>query len=251
MRLKHLPLLGAIAFSVPAFAVTVNMTDFVFPASPAVVVLTGSPAGPSQTVYAGEFLGTYTDSALASAGNGTLRAAATIEASSTSFMAWCIDLQQSFSFGTPYEYSMDPVGAHFSPAGVDALSRLFTAAQGFVVDSATSAAMQAAIWEIEYETGNGGFDLFGGSFMAALQSPTAATTSAFNTVNGYLMTLESYSANYRFEVLGSGENQDFLIAIGPVPEPETWAMLVAGFGALGWAARRKAAREAAKGRATA
>lgn len=45
----------------------------------------------------------------------------------------------------------------------------------------------------------------------------------------------------RFEVSGPYAVVDNLSFSQPVPEPSTWALLVAGLGAVGWAARRRAA----------
>ena len=243
MRFHQFPLLGALALAAPAFAVTVNVTDFTFPSNPRLVTVSGGAGGPSYSGAAGEFSGTLTDTlgAAASTRDSTLRFGTLDATSTTSFQAWCGELTQSFFFNTTYTYDRQTGVAHYGAARTDALSRLFTAAQGFVVDATTSAAMQASIWEIIYEQGNS-YDLTGGSFIGSLQDPAGLV--AFNTLNGFLTHLSNYSASYRIDVLGSESNQDFIVATAPIPEPETWALLMAGFGAMGWAARRRKAAAA-------
>lgn len=245
MRFCQLPLLSALALAAPAFAVTVNVTDFTFPSNPRLVSVSGGASGPSYSGSAGEFSGTLTDTvaAAASAHNSTMRFGTLDATSTTSFQAWCGELTQSFSFNTTYTYDRDTGVAHYGAARTDALSRLFTAAQGFVVDTATSAAMQAGIWEIIYEQGNS-YDLLGGSFIGSLQVQDPTGQAAFNTLNGFLTHLSNYSASYRIDVLGNDVHQDFIVATAPIPEPETWALLMAGFGAMGWAARRRKAAAA-------
>ena len=45
-----------------------------------------------------------------------------------------------------------------------------------------------------------------------------------------------------------GDWDDFVVGVNlsPIPEPETYAMLLAGLGLLGFAARRRILREAAE-----
>ena len=42
--------------------------------------------------------------------------------------------------------------------------------------------------------------------------------------------------------LGTTSRQLFGIAVAPVPEPATWAMMILGFGAVGYSLRRRTAR---------
>jgi hypothetical protein len=227
---KFLPLLGALVLAAPAGAVTVNMSDFTF-GQPATVNMDGTDGSPSYDGSAGAFSGGLTDSSAALA---SLRLDLADAASATSFVAWCAELTQSFSFGVNYEYTMVSGASHFGAATATNLSRLFTAAQGFVVDNLTSAAMQAGIWEIIYEHGPS-FSLTGGNFTGAPEQE--AGQGAFNTINGFLMNLASYNADARIDVLESAEHQDFLVAT--IPEPETWMLFGIGLGVVGLLRRRR------------
>ncbi len=229
---KCLPLLGALVFAGPASAVTVNMSDFTF-GEPATVNMVGTDGAPSYDGSAGQFSGGLDSGAAAMA---SLRLDIADAASATSFVAWCAELTQSFSFGVSYEYTMVSGASHFGAPTATNLSRLFTAAQGFVVDKYTSAAMQAGIWEIIYEHGPS-FSLTGGTFKGAPDVP--AGQGAFDTINGFLMNLAAYNADARIDVLENDLHQDFLVAT--IPEPETWMLFGLGLGVVGLLRRRRRA----------
>lgn len=229
---KCLPLIGAMVLAAPACAVTVNMSDFTY-AQPADVQMVGTDGSPSYDGSAGQFSGGLDDAAAAAA-MASLRLDVADAASATSFVAWCAELTQTFSFGVDYDYTLVTGAAHFGATTADNLSRLFTAAQGFVVDKYTSAAMQAGIWEIMYEH-DPSFSLTGGTFMGAAAKP--AGQAAFNIVNGFLLNLATYSADVRIDVLESSTHQDFLVAT--IPEPETWMLFGLGLGVVGLLKRRR------------
>jgi len=230
MLQKLLPLFGALVLAGPASAVTVNMSDFTFGA-PASVDMNGSDGSPSYSGAAGEFSGGIVDGLAASS---SLRLELAQAAAPSSFVAWCAELTQTFSFGVAYEYQQVSGASHFGAAKTADLSRLFTAAQGFVVDKFTSAALQAGIWEIIYEH-DPSFSLTGGTFKGAPQD--AAGQGAFDVVNGFLMNLGSYKADARIDVLENGVQQDFLVAT--IPEPETWMLLGMGLGLVCLLKRRR------------
>ena len=232
MSFKLLPLLGALVLATPAHAVSINMSDFSF-AAPTTVNMQGTDGSPSYDGQAGRFSGT-SDGGVP--GSDLLRFGLIDDAAtSSSFVAWCAELTQTFNFDVTYDYTLVSGLAHFGATKNDELSRLFTAAQGFVVDSNTSAAMQAAIWEIIYEQGPT-FSLLGGTFKGGPEDPSAQ--GAFDTVNGFLMHLSDYAALARIDVLENGAQQDFLVAT--IPEPETWVLTIAGLALIGFLRRRRA-----------
>jgi len=230
MLQKFLPLVGALLLASPASAITVNMNDFTFGA-PASVDMQGSDGSPSYEGSAGQFTGGVVDGLAAAS---SLRLELAQAAAPSSFVAWCAELTQSFSFGVAYEYQQVSGDSYFGAAKTADLSRLFTAAQGFVVDKFTSAAMQAGIWEIIYEHGPS-FSLTGGTFKGAPEE--AAGQGAFDVINGFLMNLGAYKADAHIDVLQNGEHQDFLVAT--IPEPETWMLLGMGLGVVGLLKRRR------------
>lgn len=239
---KLLPVIAALTVAGSAHAVTVNMTDFTF-GSPTSAKVTGTGGSPSYDGSAGAFTGTMTDTPALDARRSSITAS-----SPTSFVAWCVELTQSFSFGVSYEYSLVD-GSTYSFGHIlndpnnhraTDLGRLFTAAaaNNFVFDSVGSAAFQAGIWEIVYEQDAGlGYNFLNGSLHGAPEDP--ANQGAFNTVNGFLINLNQYAAGYHIDVLTNGDQQDFLVA--SVPEPETWALLVGGLGVIGLVRRRRKA----------
>ena len=237
MSPKLLPLAAALTVAGSAHAVTVNMTDFFFGPS-ADVSITGTEGSPSHDGPAGAFAGTLSDSAPVQPGHNSLAASS----SPTSFVAWCAELTQSFNFHVNYEYTLVGGAAHFGAPRATDLSRLFTAAaaNNFVFDSFGSAAFQAGIWEIIYEQ-SGVYSFNGGTLKAAPDGNPAdpAEVADFATVNGFLANLGQYGANYQINVLENDTQQDFLIAT--IPEPETWALLGAGLGVIGFLRRRRKA----------
>ena len=233
---KFLPIVAALAVATPASAITVNVSDFFF-GSPADVTMNNALVH-DQTNYsgaAGAFMGSFADSSLASSARQSTLAAA---AAPTSFIAWCVDLFQTFNFNTPYtDYSLVSPTSLFGAQKSDALSRLFTAAQGFAVDNQTSAALQAGIWEILYESGTG-YGFKSGTYTGSAED--ASGQAAFDQVDFYLTHLGMYGADASIEILHSDNEQDFLVAT--IPEPETWMLFGLGLGALGVLRRRARAK---------
>jgi len=182
---------------------------------PANVTVSGAPSN-NGNHPAGEFTGVF---------NGV------------SFESYCADLLQTFSFNTVYtDYTVMSGAAAYGVTKSTQIGELLTAAGGFAasVTASRSTAIQAGIWEILYETGNS-FGLGTGTFRAA---PGSVTQADLNVVDGYLANLGSYAAT-SFTAYVSREHQDFITA---VPEPETYALMLAGLMATGFVARRKRAR---------
>ena len=185
---------------------------------PSNVTVAGAPSN-NGNHNAGEFTGVF---------NGT------------SFQSYCSDLLQTFSFGTVYTaaYSAQTGSAAYGATKATQIGQLLTAGGGFAasVTSSQSTALQAGIWEILYETTTTTpFNLGTGNFTAA---PGSVLVADLTTVNGYLANLNTFAVT-PFTALVSEKHQDFITA---VPEPETYALMLAGLASIGFVARRRASK---------
>jgi hypothetical protein len=164
---------------------------------------------------------------------------------STSFMTYCIELEEGFRFsGTPMtQYSVQEGSAYFArrrhDSGIaDRLGRLmtFVANNGAQVDTAAeSTSLQLAVWNTVYDTD---WSLGGGAF---------GDTSAYAQQANLLLVGAQGVANSRFNVWaleGTG-TQDFLLLsqkVGPdnntVPEPQTLGLVGAALMAAAFAGSR-------------
>jgi len=161
----------------------------------------------------------------------------------TSFVAYCVDLVQSFSFNNPFTVtatspaSMSAIGS----TRTSVLDRLYTQHFAAADTRVESAAFQLAVWEILREAPTTAFGtnaLGSGSFTATGATSGTLDSDAINLANTWLNTLTAASGGYNLTVLASATHQDQMMAT-PVPEPETYMMLLAGLGLMGFVARRR------------
>jgi len=165
----------------------------------------------------------------------------------TDILFFCDDLGHYFSLGSTYtdDYVATPLTGTFA----DNLSRLYTEAYstGTPVDTTTeSVAFQLAIWELEYETVAGPYDLTTGTFTATADPATIAEANAL------LSGLGNFAPLYQITQLsstlpnawGQAHSQDFIFATTTLrdtaPEPATLGLLAAGLAGLGFMRRRRA-----------
>ena len=133
----------------------------------------------------------------------------------------------------------------FTQGALDNMSRLYTEAHASIIGNATnSAAFQVALWEIAFET-PGNYNLASGNFHAT--GPAAVTSMA----NTWLLNLGSFATGYSVSGFVSTTYQDVIVFNAPerdilhnVPEPGTYAMLLAGLGMMAFVARRRRGRTA-------
>ncbi len=154
-----------------------------------------------------------------------------------SFESYCVDLYQTISFGVLYPEYTGPGTTHVFNNGnaYGDLSRLYARA-GVVGDSVAEAAFQIAVWEIAYEKSSNAYNLASGD--AVFFGGTAAS-GALGLASTWLSSLGGPGPD--IQVLESRTHQDVIFA--PVPEPETYALFLAGIAAVGFMSRRQRRNE--------
>ena len=162
------------------------------------------------------------------------------------FVTYCTDIFESFSWNVSYDnYFVAANGSTYgftnSQAGM--LSKLYTVADALVNTRDESVAFQLAVWEILYDTsyqvsnvaGRGTFYVEDGGTSGQrslannwLAQASALGSSQFNVVR--LASVDAPRAN--------DGHQDFIL-VSHVPEPATYALMLAGLGGMALASRRK------------
>jgi hypothetical protein len=211
------------ALAVPALADTVILNNFTY--LPASSVNVTDSTGPDYSGQAGQFSGVLNGNA---------------------FVTFCTEIGQTFNFNQMTSalntYSVISGSTAWGAAKSTAIDQLMSYASSMSLpnNANTSAAVQSAIWEVLNEDGPS-YSFITGNFLAS--SSTAATQTALNSMNLVLASLGSQAITQHVDQLHNGTQQDFLV-MAPVPEPETYAMLLAGLGIVGAVARRRRSAEA-------
>ena len=151
---------------------------------------------------------------------------------SNSFLAFCLDPHVALNSGAN-SYSSGTFAAS------DSIKRLYEGYYSSSVANASSnangaAAFQLALWELNNDntnllTGDLRFKNLSNAVVAE-----ANTMLGVATGNGAIQNLYSYTS-----LTSVNPASQTLLSVSPVPEAQTWAMLVAGLGLLGFMARRR------------
>ncbi len=155
------------------------------------------------------------------------------------FFAWCIDIFDTIKTAT---YNVQRPGQVTDGKEAD-LNRLFTNNGAVSVSSAVnSAAFQAAIWEIVYET-DSVYDLATGNLQVSNNAGVVALAQE------WLDNLGTAAGTYLLTFYESETSQDLVTGVPggggenppPVPLPAGMVLLLTGLGALGVARRNRLA----------
>ena len=187
-------------------------------------------------------------SATGTFGRSVLKGTDTDTGKAVTLKTFCVDLQTTLRTGTFFK--VDPQTVDFDATKAKQIEVLLTNVYDKVTTATTSAAAQFAIWEIMYEKSSYGFDMDNGWLEVSGSDTYAARQQAETWLTA--MTTQKWTAKSGLSVaLIAGYNNQAQIYVvpstpgtGAVPEPASWAMMIAGFGLVGTAMRRRVARVA-------
>lgn len=112
------------------------------------------------------------------------------------------------------------------------IDKLFTSAYASVNNAVSSAAFQLALWEVIADPNS--FNLSSGVFQVS-----ASTAGVITQANAFLAGLATAkTGGFSYTVWRSEGAQD-QISVSAIPEPSTYALLIAGLGMFAFIARRR------------
>ena len=221
----------------------------------ALFVANAASAGPISTVnlkmtgFAYGYAAVKTNVTSGTIGAGELQGLMTSNGVTSSFLTYCTDLAQSFSWNTNYSYTLVANGSAngFTTRQADLLGKLYTLTGRGVDTTDESAAFQLAVWEIVTESASNKLNILNGSF----QLVTGASDPQRSLAGSWLDNISSSSARSSFDAtrLYSSVAQDFVVFAerpltgngipGAVPEPASYGLVGLALLGLAAASRRR------------
>lgn len=164
-----------------------------------------------------------------------------------SFNTYCIDIFNYVKNGT-FDLTTLALSNTFKQAQ---LEKLLGYTAGFIDAAGTagqkqnvSAAIQMAVWEIVNESGTSGYSLDNGLFQIGTDWGSVVPTSR-GLAQSYLDSMSGWTAptGISFKMMTAinpqNNQRQVFMTTSAVPEPATWALLIAGFGLVGGAMRSR------------
>jgi len=153
----------------------------------------------------------------------------TLTSGITHYLGFCVDIAHNISTGTGQAlgYDLHPLSTDFSgetltSTQIDRIFALAALGRANTTSARDTGAIQQAIWTIEHPP---------------------PTFTAINTADGFDQSRVQYfidlapTLHADGQVLQSQDGHQSFAGADAVPEPATWAMMIAGFGMVGLAAR--------------
>lgn len=145
-----------------------------------------------------------------------------------SYLAFCIEPAIDVAHGAHYQ------SAAFSP--IDSVRKLYESSYATAFTSTeNTVGFQLALWELQNDNGTG----FGaGTQKFALGVDPAVDAAQTMLINASNFNLATSTVHYNY-VTFTAQGSQQLLGVSAVPEADTWAMLAAGLGLVGFMGRRK------------
>ena len=169
-----------------------------------------------------------------------------------SFMAWCVDIYHRLNTGSVSYVSTSAAG-FLGGVVTERLERLASyvvsndgnaasnTLQSSLTGSFQSAAFQLAVWEIVNEGVASTLNVNSGDFYVTGNTSTLAVR---DRANEWLAGSGEWARTQALSVWAGPNSTQDLAVFAPIPEPETYAMILAGLGLMGFIARRRRAAAA-------